>query len=110
MAHKLQRTCFESVLYAIDKLPDVDIQSGRSTQVAYIQRQLKALLLQLYLALPALLLPHDCNLGKHSRQDVIKGSCQKILSGQWSSLYDAAIKAFALKRSRTANNVPDHVQ
>ena len=109
-AHKLLRTCFESVLYAIDKLPDVNVPNDSPTQAAYIQRHLKPLLHRLYLALPALLLPHDRNLGKHSRQDIIKGRCQKFLAGQWRSLYDSAIKAFALKRPRTAKNDPDHVQ
>ena len=89
---------------------DVNVPNDSSTQAAYIQCHLKPLLLRLYLALPALLLPHDRNLGKHPRKDVIKGLCQKFLDGQWRSLYDSAIKAFALKRPRTANNDPDHVQ
>ena len=88
----------------------MNVPNDSPTQAAYIQRHLKPLLHRLYLALPALLLPHDRNLGKHSRQDIIKGSCQKFLAGQWRSLYDLAIKAFALKRPRTANNDPDHLQ
>ena len=36
-AHKLLRTCFESVLYAIDKLPDVNVPNDSPTQAAYIR-------------------------------------------------------------------------
>ena len=54
--------------------------------------------------------PHDRNLVKHSRQHALEVLCQKFLNGQWGSLYDVAIKAFALKRPHTANNDPDHVQ
>ena len=53
---------------------------------------------------------HNRNLGKHSRQDAIKARCQKFLNGQWSNLYDAATKTFAINRPHTAKNDPDHLQ
>ena len=44
-AHMLLRTRFKSVLYAINELPDVNVQKDSSTQAAYFQRHLKPLLL-----------------------------------------------------------------
>ena len=36
LAHKLLCTCYNSDLYAIDKLPDVDIQHNGPSHAAYI--------------------------------------------------------------------------
>ena len=69
-------------------------------RVTNVKPYLLSLLKRWLLAIPALLLPYDSGLRKHSKKQAIKKRCQIFMDGGWDFLYAQACKAFSLQRQR----------
>ena len=112
--HKGLRTCYHAILHVMHKLEDVTapeiidgMAEGDEADTRIVKPYLLSLLRRWLLAIPALILPYDSGLGKHSKQEAIKKRCQTFMDGGWDLLYAQACKAFSLQRPRPQPDAAD---